>query len=66
MIKTCNPPGVIGKSYDKTAELLNHFKTTRDLSGYDELMADATSLPSLTTEAAVDGMDKIVEKAKKK
>lgn len=67
-IKIYNPRDVIGKSYDKTAELLSRFKTVRDWNDYDDLMpwsdvVDATALPSLATEAAVNSMDKIIDKA---
>ncbi|PHH90082.1 hypothetical protein CDD83_4590 [Cordyceps sp. RAO-2017] len=68
-IKVYNPRDVVGQSYDKARDLLDRFKIVRDYGDYDELMlwsdvVDATSVPSLTTQLAVDSMTKIVDKAK--
>ncbi|KAF7128464.1 hypothetical protein CNMCM5793_003194 [Aspergillus hiratsukae] len=68
-VKVYNPKDLIGESYDKTKDLLSRLKIVRDNTEYDELMqwsdvVDAASLPALTTQTAVESMDKIVQTAK--
>ncbi|KAL5364727.1 putative glycosyl hydrolase, family 18 [Aspergillus floccosus] len=68
-VKVYNPKALIGDSYEKTNDLLSRLKIVRDNADYDELMqwsdlVDAGSLPALTTQTAVESMEKIVETAK--
>ena len=67
-VKVYDPKDLIGKSYDKTRDLLDRLEIIRDNADYDELLqwsdvVDAGSLPAITTETAVEGMKQIVKVA---
>lgn len=67
-MKAFNPKNVFGKSYDKTKDLidrLNLIKRYVDISGSWQWidLLDASTMPALALNAAVDNMKAIVKKA---
>lgn len=69
-IDVFNPKDVIGKSYDKSKDLLARLKLLKAIGDLDsqlkwEDLVDAASLPALTMAEAVSSMEKVVEQAKK-
>ncbi|UKZ82482.1 hypothetical protein TrVFT333_010271 [Trichoderma virens FT-333] len=69
-IKVFNPKDVIGKSYDKTQDLLERLRLLRAIGSLDAQLdmadvGDAAALPALTVAVAVDSMEKVVKAADK-
>lgn len=67
-IKVYNPKEIFTKSKVQTSQLVENFEIVKDFNLYDTLMpwsdlVDATSLPALTSEAAVKNVQKIIDKA---
>ncbi|KAL7940236.1 glycoside hydrolase family 18 protein [Trichoderma barbatum] len=67
-IKVFNPKDAIGKSYDKSQELLDNLRVLRAIASLDSQLnmadlADAASLPALTMAFAVASMEKVAKEA---
>lgn len=59
---------MIGKSYDKSKELLAHLKLLKSIGSLDSQLnmadlADASALPALTMAVSVQNMEKVAEQA---
>lgn len=59
---------MIGKSYDKSKELLTHLKLLKSIGSLDSQLnmadlADASALPALTMAVSVQNMEKVAEQA---
>ncbi|KAH7116609.1 putative glycosyl hydrolase, family 18 [Dactylonectria estremocensis] len=69
-IEVSNPKDVIGKSYDKSKNLLQRLQLLKTIGDLDSQLnwsdlVDAASLPALTIAQALESMEKVVEEAKK-
>ncbi|PTB69952.1 glycoside hydrolase family 18 protein [Trichoderma citrinoviride] len=68
-IQVFNPKDVIGRSYEKSKDLLFNLKMLRAIGSLDSQLsmadlADAASLPAMTMAFAVDSMNKVVKQAR--